>query len=540
MNKMDVRKPSLWVFLAFLTVLGGTWVGTWHWVGDPTAWFRPADDAYYYFQVAENLGKGHGPTMDKLNDTNGFHPLWLALLVPFFGLAEDPTSTGIVLTQLLILVLLAASAVILFRLLAERFSLTTALLGVSALAFPEYRNVAMAGVEGAIALPLFLLVARELIHRPERLELPVSRNDAQLGFLLALTMLARLDAVFLLFVISGILCVRAWRDSSPSLTNKVANVWSKGIAVFWPVLILVLPYLIWNEVRFGHVVPISGLLKSTFPAPDPTWSYLHKHWEYVMLLAMASGGWMLGRIRGPWKDPFRTAVGALIAGALLHLLYTLLFMDGVFWWHYVSYISAGLLGVGFLAEPMVARSPTMVQRMSVVAAVLLMVAAIVVSMTRRLPDGQLAIESGTRLATRRAADWVRNNLPEDAILGMKDSGAVTFYSRRRVVNLDGVINNLEYQRRKCTGEFEAYLHEVGVDYIVQHRVPLEDISGNYKGYVQSYPCLLEKGQGGRLTFSQKDEVFRTEPYWSGSIYGPAVIWKLEDQKARSISTASPP
>src|SRR5262245_19371900 len=45
-----------------------------------------ADDAFYYFTIARNLALGHGPTFDGLAPTNGFHPLYLLLLVPIWSL----------------------------------------------------------------------------------------------------------------------------------------------------------------------------------------------------------------------------------------------------------------------------------------------------------------------------------------------------------------------------------------------------------------------------------------------------------------------
>src|SRR6186997_3194204 len=41
------------------------------------------DDAYFYLQIAWNLGRGAGSTFDGINVTNGYHLLWAALLVPF-------------------------------------------------------------------------------------------------------------------------------------------------------------------------------------------------------------------------------------------------------------------------------------------------------------------------------------------------------------------------------------------------------------------------------------------------------------------------
>ena len=44
--------------------------------------FRTTDDSYYYFLTASNLASGKGPTFDGLHPTNGFHPLWMGVLVP--------------------------------------------------------------------------------------------------------------------------------------------------------------------------------------------------------------------------------------------------------------------------------------------------------------------------------------------------------------------------------------------------------------------------------------------------------------------------
>ena len=50
------------------------------------------DDAFYYFQVARNTAEGHFSSFDGgITRTNGYHPLWMFVLVPFF-LAFDAES----------------------------------------------------------------------------------------------------------------------------------------------------------------------------------------------------------------------------------------------------------------------------------------------------------------------------------------------------------------------------------------------------------------------------------------------------------------
>ena len=53
-------------------------------------WFTN-DDAFFYFTVARNISSGYGITFDRLNPTNGFHPLWMAVCVLIFWLAHLDT-----------------------------------------------------------------------------------------------------------------------------------------------------------------------------------------------------------------------------------------------------------------------------------------------------------------------------------------------------------------------------------------------------------------------------------------------------------------
>jgi len=50
-------------------------------------WFN-TDDAFYYFKVAQNIVAGRGVTFDGLAPTNGFHPLWMAVILPIFSLSQ--------------------------------------------------------------------------------------------------------------------------------------------------------------------------------------------------------------------------------------------------------------------------------------------------------------------------------------------------------------------------------------------------------------------------------------------------------------------
>ena len=42
---------------------------------------RRFDDAYYYLQIAYNIAHGAGSTFDGITKTNGYQPLWMAIVV---------------------------------------------------------------------------------------------------------------------------------------------------------------------------------------------------------------------------------------------------------------------------------------------------------------------------------------------------------------------------------------------------------------------------------------------------------------------------
>ena len=77
-------------------------------------WFN-TDDAFYYFKVAQNIVEGQGVSFDGIARTNGYHPLWLIVLLPIFVLARFDLIIPLRLVIGLQLVLGIASALLLYH-----------------------------------------------------------------------------------------------------------------------------------------------------------------------------------------------------------------------------------------------------------------------------------------------------------------------------------------------------------------------------------------------------------------------------------------
>lgn len=98
------RRPNLAVVTAFTVIafLPGC-VFVYAAVAQRTAFAHAMfhDDAYYYFTIARNLAAGRGPTFNGFDRTNGFHPLWLAVLsaLAFVVRSRDGFLVGVAVVE---------------------------------------------------------------------------------------------------------------------------------------------------------------------------------------------------------------------------------------------------------------------------------------------------------------------------------------------------------------------------------------------------------------------------------------------------------
>jgi len=160
------------------------------------------DDAFYYLTIARNIVAGAGVTFDGLSLTNGFHPLWLAVLLPFAAIA--PSDDWLVATVYGLDMALWTTAVLLLAGIGRR----QGALRHMVLVFPVLvwygatwggrgHFLFFVGLEIGLAIVLILLflwlaLACDLYGRRPR-----DGTLLRAGGLLGLLLLARLDAVFL-------------------------------------------------------------------------------------------------------------------------------------------------------------------------------------------------------------------------------------------------------------------------------------------------------------------------------------------------------
>lgn len=174
-------------------------------------WYN-IDDAFYYYKVAQNILAGHGFTFDQINPTNGFHPLWMAVCLGVFWLSKYNLMLPLRVLILVSAVFNALTGVFLFRLLKKALHTWPAFIGALTWCLVPviFSTTTVHGMETAVSafcMVLFLLNAANILVSAGLKRL-TWQQFLILGLLGALTILARLDNVFVVAVVGLFLLIR--------------------------------------------------------------------------------------------------------------------------------------------------------------------------------------------------------------------------------------------------------------------------------------------------------------------------------------------
>lgn len=471
------------------------------------------DDSFYYFQTARNMAAGLGSTFDGINKTNGYHPLWFMLCVLAYKVVPGMYA-GLRAVLSMGAALWVASALLLWAGLRDRGS-AWALFAVLSFFMVTLRMFTyLSGMEtGLLDLSLILLFC--FTRRGKLLDARATARDGlALGALITLAVFSRLDWIFLIPGLAMVLAVLHWRDGFRRLVSRWASVF------ILPALALV-AYMVLNKHVFGTYMPVSGMLKSSFPHPHFHPENITSSWSgaaSALAVGIATIWVIVLLVRHHRTDAANDLrlLFVLDICVILHLGYVLFFLRwAVFSWYFEPYMLVAILNAAMIGSWLF-QSKWLSKRSSLVWAVMPLFAVAALGIPARYY---------TRLVTDRvapgwthyvydAALWARANTPPDAVFGMTDAGTFGYFSDRRVVNLDGIVNNLEYQEYGSQGRLHDYLRKVGVTYFASHGLcPGWETEYNESGEVAiGIPCHLHERAAGEIRLRAADLVYQSAKY----------------------------
>lgn len=454
MNTSKLRGP-LDTQLIIVGILVGLAIRLWiAWQPtDELSWRANADDAYYYFKLAQHLGSGVGATFDGVNLTNGFHPLYALLLVPIFQYAGSDIDLGVHLALTLIALVSSVTAWPIY--LAGKYvhsPLAGTIGALTHLLNPWVVILTMTGVESAVYVCCFAWTV--MVYVRWRSHKQSLRGIVLIGLLAGLTVMARSEGMFLL---AGII-----------LDRLVVDRHVPGRAVAFAVLsglfttIVCLPWVCWSVFQFGSPLQISAsaiMLHNYAAMPADAiaafeWYVGRVFWflpryGYKILLfnlpLVLLFGFVIGRSWLTRQRSLKIAWSSVSQYQFLILpfmcitaYYNLVLLHQQHWYFNALVLIFTLIGASLGAEAML-RSENVVylqqtyQRIATSILCALFVIVIVLMWQRGLYPNQ---KDWSILGRQIASTDLRYER-----LGATDNGIVGFFCRCTMVNLDGVMNN---------------------------------------------------------------------------------------------------
>ena len=484
----DLALPGRWHAALFVLFVGGLLAyGAWN------AWrllFPPdlisllernIDDAYYYFQTAWHLAQGNFSTFDGgITRTNGYHPLWLLLITPFYWFFDKETALfGIKAFE----IMLVAGGVALVAVAAYLARLPWLLLGAALPLLYTGRQL-LYGMEAAAALLLLGLLFLALMlyaGRPNRWKWLL----AAVCFLLPW---ARLEYIAISLAVTVALCLIEFprRQQTPGVS------WLARLRAYAPLTPLlgavagILVYFAYNGLAFGGIVPISGATKAAWSqfywaqwggysfTPSLTWAVQRAAvFDWELLAALEVCGWLLlvgwltrrsDELRDRRLLAFLLGGFGLAAGHLAMFGYQVLavhpYLQGKYDWYFVpAYLLMALLvplrcyaALYFIRRFAGPHWPRAAGRLSW-GVTLAAAAYLLFSVNFANP---LGVFDGRHDRATRESIWpdfymgtqlLNRVLPEGNIVGSWDSGIIGYFSRFQVVNIDGLMNDYAYLQK---------------------------------------------------------------------------------------------
>ena len=384
------------------------------------------DDGFYYTEIARRLARQGLSSFDGLSLTNGYHPLWLALLAAKTAVLGD-SPLGVVLLEA---ALLGASVAVLLRASALRT------VGPAMIFTAVYAHYV--GAMSGLGMEVSLFAACAAVFVAVLAQPPGEANGWRLGLAAAACIGARIDAAA--FVLPAVcLCAQPRRVRMTALALVVAA----GAA-----------YATLNLAVFGVALPVSSAVKSLGGL-----QVNHRFFAQLALEAQGVGRGGQGRmvmtligcaaapviaLAAPKGSPARTLGAATGIGGLL-LFAKLAFDSSWQIWPWYSFPLVFVFATALLALGPWVQPPASARVRAIAAGLGLLALAAIGARAAKValsPPQSLGFYAVNQAAARRFA-----LITHGAPLAMGDrAGSFAWSYPGPVVQLEGLVNDAAWLR----------------------------------------------------------------------------------------------
>ena len=404
-----------------------------------------SDDSYFYLKTALNFSSGIGSSFDGINLTNGYHPLWFLILsfyYFFIGLLLNVSPELLLqLTFVLITILNGLSIYLLIKVVDKLslFSSKISYYGLLIITLP-FTFFYVLGTEKNIIVLLFILYSYFFVNDDDSKNIYWKAR----AITLALIFLSRID----LGIIAGIILILY--ESRFLNKNKI----------FWMLMIFtstVLIYVFINKMIFDIYSSISSKYKFSldlisnlqfFPTP------LSNPIDFGMLSLFIIGGLLYFSYMKIYKSKLITnnIFEIFFFISFVFLLSNLFFnKQGVREWYYIFPVLSSLILLFYTIDKL--------NFSHILFYLTIPVSVIYFTLFR--------INYYNHDSALTFAKELKEKVKESEIVFQIDySGLIGFFSERKVVNGDGLINSFDYYNVLKNNQLMQYLKVLKPDYFV--------------------------------------------------------------------------
>lgn len=443
----------------------------------------PTEDGYLMLTIARNLSLGLGmSTAEGTIPTNGTQPLMTIVYALAFKMVGGSKADGVFLALSVQLLVVSLAAWLLYLLARAVISSSTSHLvpaSVAAVWFSSQFTVAtsMNCLEtGAYALCIVGTMLTFVLWKGYERKAWTWQQVCAFGALLGITFLVRIDAIFFIFAI--LVCrVRAgFSPGTVSFSRLSAEASTSGVIS----LLVGMPWLLYNQVIFGSIMPISGTAQERVKGElvGDFVKIVVKVFEYISIIVPIperfEGTWIVMVLcliavalylaficRSAYVD--KSAWGALLTVTIILMVgwFGYYGMRSTATWFYGRYffpLSPFLTLITIAVVTSLAEKvPRMLQ--PVVAISMMSVVLLFVSATNL----RLYV-NGAQHQHFQVVEWVDTHVSPEVWVGAVQTGTLGFF-HDRTINLDGKVNP-EALRANRLGQLPQYVIDSKVQYLV--------------------------------------------------------------------------
>ena len=493
---------------------------------------RIKEDSFISMRIAENISNGKGESFDEINNTNGYQPLWVWLMVPVFFILKNPFISAQI-NWILCWVLFHITLFLILRFFQKEFKdiIITTCIGIILGLLPGVKLLIINGLETSLFFLVFSCSAFIIGGFIEKGEKALNKKNAiAAGVLLSLAFFTRLDSFLLSLSFAAVL----FTYTKYSFKKRITFLFITGITE----LVITIPYLLRNIIKYEYLMPISGTVKRWYISicyPDfisyltsLEWlgpvSFMRILWPIepktsiynqvkvisqntsftfgnillLILLALLCLSILFICI---YSFKRQSAIIRIITSySLIHLFFFIIiykanctYTDYYFLVEGLTFTIAGLFVVKHLFTKLINERLVDILIMS-----FLIVFSLYSSTRTVVYSPKIIPYYKTRV---EASIWVRENMPENLIYGSFWPGTVSFFSQQKVINLDGICNDSDF--------FEDYIkkNKIG-DYIKKEKISYIIDRFQNINELQNGKVILSDNLPQRWTHYPKNEAIR--------------------------------